>query len=214
VEIQPVDTFVREGFAEKMTEQFRAPAMFVTSPDAIQNLKIAIGNKTPRYPYIFIRQQSVSDNPDSYVTHRLVREGLAVQYSKNQYEMVRLLPANFVVEVTFVTNKHSGVGPDSVDGFIRRAMFARRNGSLSFKIDYGMATFPITYTIDNTLNTPARENPADLEAVYQVVMNVTIHGYVSEPMTGTRGRIQQVVVGSQTTTPGVINNQQFKPFAE
>jgi hypothetical protein len=213
MDIQPVDTFVREGFAKKMTEQFRAPTLFVTSPDVLPSMKTALGNQTPSYPYIELRQQSVSDNPDAYVTHRLVRQGLAVQYSKNQFDMVRILPANFTVEATFVTNRHSSNDTNSVDGFVRRALFARRNGSLSFQINYGMTVLPITYTIDGNISTPPRESPTDLESVYKTVLNIVVHGYVSEPSLGNRGRVQQVYVGQQVVTPGGINNTQFIPFA-
>lgn len=203
--IQPVDSFIREGVARKLTEQFRAPAIFVSAPDALKNLKLMLGNKQPEYPYIFLRQQSVAPNPDSYNAHRLVREGVPVQFSKNQFSMARILPVNFMVELTFITNKQSG-DLDSVEGFTRRYLFMRRNGAMSFTVGYGMTSLPITYTLDESVTTSPRENPADAESIYTLVTNLTIHGYISEPSLGTRGRIQDIIL-SDKVPPG-----HFKPF--
>jgi hypothetical protein len=208
--IQPVDGFVKDGFARKMTEQFRAPSMFVSSPDALKNLKVILGNKQPEYPYIFLRQQSVGLNTESYNGHRLVREGIPVQFSKNQFQLARVLPVKIAVEITFITNKQSG-GLDSVDGFVRRYLFACRNGSIAFTVGYGLTSLPITYTLDETVNTSPRENPAEAESVYQVVTNATVHGYVSEPVLGTRGRIQDIIL-SDEVRPSLEKHSQFKPF--
>ena len=191
-----------------MTEQFRAPAIFVTSPDVLKNLKVLLGNKTPEYPYIFLRQQSVAASTDSYNSHHLSRVGVPVQYSKNQYQLARILPVNMSVELTFVTNKMDD-GLDSVNGFTRRYLFSRRNGALAFTIGYGMTSLPITYVLDETVTTGQRESPVDAESIYSIVTNATIHGYVSEPSLGTRGRIQDIILSEQIPS---APNSTFMPF--
>jgi hypothetical protein len=199
IAIQPVDDFVKQGFVKKLSEQFRAPASFSTSPDALKSLKILLGNKAPAYPYIFVKLQSVAASQDSYNSHDLIRTGLPVQSSNRQTSMVRLLPVTMTVELTFITNKQSG-DLDSVDGFTRRYLFARRNGSLSFNIDYGSTRLPISYSLDEAVNVTSRDNPTDAESVYQIVTTASIRGYVSEPALGNRGRVQTVILDQKVGT--------------
>lgn len=206
--IQSVDSFVREGFAKKITEQFRAPAIFVSSPDKLRNLQLLLGNKQPEYPYIFLTVQSMSANNDSYMANRLVRQGVPVRVSTdgNQIELARVLPTNFEIELTFVTNQYSGE-LSSVEGMARRWLMNRRNGASLFTVNYGLTDLPISYTVSDTLTIPTRENPTDQESIYNVVGNVTLHGYVSEPSLAKRGRINQVIISDVIPTIGLANEK-------
>lgn len=208
--IKPIDDFVRQGFAEKMQQQFRAQTIYTTSPDALAQLKAQLGNQQPQYPYIFLYIQSVSPNTDSYATHRLARFGVPVQINEDgkQTQNARVLPVNFEIEVTYVTNRYDGINPEAVNSFVRRWLFTRRNGSLNFTVDYGLHKFQVSYTATDSLQIPKRENPAEQESVYQVVANITVHGYVSEPTLTSRGRITQVVLADAPVVPGA----QFFPF--
>lgn len=211
--LQPVDSFVKEGLAQKIKQQFQAETMFVSSTDKLRQLKVVTQNAPVKYPYIFLFVQSWSAASDRYNSNRLARQGLPVRVTTgdNQFQMVRVLPVNFEVELTFITNKYDGIGLDAVDGFARRWLFARRNGSLGFTINYGMTDFPVAYTVTEALSIPPRESPVDQEPVYQVVGNLTVQGYISEPVLGTRGRIQQIILSDSVPTlnqPG----EQFFPF--
>jgi len=210
-EIKPVDDFVRAGFCHYMIEQFRAPTIFVTSPDALTNLKAMLGNKQPEYPYIFLWHQTSSPNTDGYTTNRMARHGIPVTLSNDnkQFQMAKVLPTNFEIEATYVTNKMDGMGPEAVNQYMRRWLFTRRNGAINFQIDYGLSRLTIGVTLSDSISIPKRENPADTESVYQVVSNITIHGYVSEPALGTRGRINQIVLQDG---PALKPGQQFFPF--
>ena len=83
------------------------------------------------------------------------------------------------------------------------------DGALNFNVDYGLSRMTVTSTVTDSLAVPKRENPADQESVYQVVSNITIHGYISEPALMTRGRINQIVL-ADAPAPGP--GEQFFPF--
>ena len=156
--------------------------------------------------------QSVGANTDSYMTNRLARRGVPVTLStdNHQYQLARIIPTNFEIELTFVTNKYSG-DLESVEGFVRRWMLVRRNGAALFTVNYGLTNLPISYTVNDTLTIPTRENPTDQESVYNVVGNMTLHGYVSEPILATRGRVNQIILTEAIPTLG-LPGEKFKPF--
>jgi hypothetical protein len=209
--IPPIDNFIREGFALQMKKQFRCPAIFVSSIDKLRTLQMHLGGETPSYPYIFMAIQSTSPNNDSFMSGRLARQGVPVSLNtdNNQFQMVRLLPANFEIEILYITNKYSSVDTDSVEGYVRRWLFARRNGSLGFTVDYGLTQLGITYNLVESVPLPPRENPADQESIYQITTTATVHGFISEPELGSRGRINQIVL----TDPGQLaEGSKFFPF--
>lgn len=213
MKIPPIDNFIREGFSQQITKQFRCPAIFVSSIDKLRNLQALQGNSPPKYPYIFLTIQTVTPNPESYTTNRLARQGISVSVNSdnNQFQLARLIPVNFEVEVAYTTNKYSGDDTDSVEGFTRRWLFARRIGSLNFNIDYGLSQVSISYALADTVPIQPRENPADQESVYVVTANATIHGYISEPELGTRGRINQIQLTDEHPV-GTLSGSQFLPF--
>lgn len=208
--IEPVDKFVRSGLVKHLQSQFRAPVIYTESPDALANLKSVLGNRQPEYPYIFLFEQSTSPNTESYTTNRLARHGIPVTINVDgkQAQNAKLLPTNFEIEVTYVTNKYEGLDLASVQGYVRRWWFTRRTGASNFSVDYGLSNLTIALTFGDSLSVPKRENPADQESVYSVVASLTVHGYISEPSLMTRGRINQIVLAD--SLPGA--GQQFFPF--
>lgn len=210
--IHPVDTLIKEGFAQQVKRQFRAPSHFTSSPDKLRQLQVLLKNATPSYPYIFLNVQSWAAAQDRYVTNRLCRQGVpvAVNSNGNQVQLARLVPTNFEIEVTFITNKYSG-GADSVEGFARRWLFVRRNGAVNFTINYGLTDIPVTYTVSESIPLPPRESPVEQEAVYQVVGTITLQGFISEPALGVRGRISEIVLSEAIPTTGKPG-EKFFPF--
>jgi len=203
MKIPPIDNFIREGFAKHIQTQFRCPAIFVSSIDKLRNLQTLQGNSQPKYPYIFLAIQSITPNNDSYMTHRLSRQGIPVTLTDDnrQFHNARLIPAKFEIEVTYTTNKFSGDDTDSLEGFTRRWLFARRIGSLNFNVDYGLSRVAISYTLGENVPVQPRENPAEQESVYVVNTTATVMGYVSEPELGQRGRINQILLSTDTPPP-------------
>ncbi len=212
-QIKPVDELIKDGFALRMKQQFRAPAIYVSSTDKLRTLQQLQGNAPVNYPYLFLNVQTLSSAQDRYNTNRLARQGVAVQLSTDgvQYQMARVIPVNFEVEVTFITNKYSGIDVDSVDGFARRWFFARRNGSVNFTVNYGLTNFPVAYSVTESLTIPPRETPTEMESVYQVVGSIILQGYISEPMLGSRGRINQIVLSETVPTLNQVG-EKFFPF--
>jgi hypothetical protein len=128
------------------------------------------------------------------MSHKLARGGVPVSLNadNNQIQTTRLVPANFEIEVTYVTNKYSGEGTDSVEGYIRRWLFARRVGSMNFNVDYGLTQLSISYSITDSAPVPVRDNPADAESLYMFTSVITLHGFTSEPELSSVGRINQI----------------------
>lgn len=210
--IQPVDNFIREGFAEQIKKQFRCPAVFVSSVDKLRNLQALLGNKSPTYPYIFLSVQDTVADVDSYATNRLARHGIPVSLNadNHQVQTAKLLPVKFEIELIYTTNKYGGVETDSVEGFVRRWLAVRRNGSLNFNVDYGLTQMSISYQLVDTIPITPRENPADQESVYAITATATVHGFISEPELGSVGRINQIQLADGH--PGSISGAQFFPF--
>jgi hypothetical protein len=209
--LEPVDKLVRGGFIQRITQEFRAKAQFTTSPDQLATLKAEYGNNQPKYPYFFLVIQTISPNTDSYNPNRLARQGVPVRASVDgkQFQAAKLIPTNFDVEVTYVTPRFADDGAelDSVTGFVRRWLFARRNGAMNFGIDYGFTKLAICCTLSDFISIPKRDSPSEGESLYPVITNATIHGFMSEPSLQTRGRINEIVLGNHPIVPG-----QYFPF--
>lgn len=214
-QLEPIDKLIKEGLAQQLKRQFRAPAIFVSSTDKLRTLQQLQANGPVEYPFLFLNIGSWIAPQDRYNTNRLARQGLPVSISSDgkQYHTVRVVPMNLEIEVTFVTNQYSSVFLSSVDGFVRRWFFIRRNGAVNFTVNYGLTDFPIAYTIAESLAIPSRESPTDQEAIYQVVGTMTVQGFVSEPVLGTRGRIDQIILSNEVPTLGLAT-EQFFPFPE
>lgn len=212
-QLEPVDTLIKAGFAQQMERQFRAPAIYVSSTDKLRTLQHLLGNAPVVYPYIFLNVQTWSAASDRYNSNRLARQGIPVTLSSDgkQFHTARVIPVNFEVEVTFVTNQYSGIELSTVDGFSRRWFFMRRNGSINFTVNYGLSNLPVAYTVTESLSIPPRESPTEQESVYQVVGNIVLQGYISEPVLGTRGRVTQVILSNAVPTLGAPG-EQFFPF--
>ena len=204
--ISPVDDYITEGFSKQLVEQFRCPAVFTTSIDQLRNLQTLQGNAPPSYPYIFLGPPTTSPNLESYAGNRLSRQGIPVTLNSdnNQFQMARIIPANFEIEVLFITNKMKDTTVNSARGFVRRWLFARRTGSLHFNVDYGLTKISISCVLSDSVSIAPRENPAEQESVYKITTSAVIHGYVSEPELGTRGRINQIYLSDAhpTAQPG------------
>ena len=211
--IQPIENSVLAGFIDRFQQVFDCPVTYTTAADKAQSLKKLLGGKELKYPYAFITPQNLSSNPDSYSSGRLARQGVIIAYNANVAQRVRLLPTNFELEIEFITNKYQSVEQGSVLSYIRRWLFARRGGYLKFNINYGRLSMPISVTVTDSPSIPPRENVTENDSSYKITANVTIHGYVSEPLLGTVGIIQDVVVNGLTILPdGSMPNSQFFAF--
>ncbi len=214
--LQPVDEFVFQGLSQKMQQAFQAGSVYQTSPDRLKALQTVQNGKTPEYPFVFLNVQTWSAASDRYNSRRLATEGLPVRLTTDngQIELVRVIPANFEIEVSFITPAYDTQGTKvlSVKDFARRWMFCRRNGALNFTVNYGMTNFPVTCILGDSVTAPPRETPVDAEPVYTATATLTVQGYVSEPVLGNRGRIKEIILSEEV--PPITPGATFYPFRE
>jgi hypothetical protein len=216
--IQPIDHMVLAGFQQRFQQVFGcAKCLFINANDKTKIIERIFGQGQPlEYPYAYFVIQSIGANNESYNSHAMSRRGIPVNLtSGSTIQTVRVIPTNFIVEVTYVTNKFESVEQGSVLAFVRRWLLARRIGYLKFSINYGRLQFGINQTMDESVNIPQRENIAENESSYTTVASATIHGYISEPVLGQKGRVTQVRVNSQVggvTGTGTIISTQYLEF--
>lgn len=187
--------------------------IFTTATDKAQVLAKMFENKTVSYPYAFLTVQSMGSNPESRSTNMMARQGVVALVDDGSAERVRLMPCNFEIEVEFITNKFQGIEQGAVLSYIRRWLFARRAGYLKFNISYGRLALGIGVTLNDTPAIPLRDNVVETESIYKVVSTLTVHGYISEPITGTVGVIQDLQINGQSLNlDGSVPGAQFFAF--
>jgi hypothetical protein len=192
MEIKPIESFVFDGILKRFTEVFQCRAAITTTNDKTRTLERFFSGNQVEYPYAFLTVQSVAHNKDSYQNTMLTRRGVRISTSENQIMAARILPTNFSMEVEFHTNKFSGIEPQTVMGYARRWLFAYKCGYLKFNIQYGQLETRIGVTLDESVSTPPLENRVENEAVYKITSNLVVHGYTSEPILGSQGRVSDI----------------------
>lgn len=215
-QIQPIDYFIFAGFQKRFQQEFLCRCAFINQNDKTRILERIFGEGNPlTYPYAYFELQAVSANNESYNANDLGRRGLIVnENSDSTLQTARLLPVNFEIDITFITNKFMGVEQGSVMAFTRRWMFGRRFGYLKFSIDYGLQNINIGVTSGESVSIPQRENITESEAKYELKVNSIIHGYVSEPVLGIKGDAKKINLTEQVTPlkPPNVVSQTFHPF--
>jgi hypothetical protein len=214
--IQPIDHFVLAAFQERFQQVFGCvKCAFINQNDKTKVLERLFGQGNPlSYPFAYFVIQSVGANNESYNPHYLMRRGWVVDVpDSDQYVTVRVLPTNFELEVTYVTDKFDSVEQGSVLAFARRWLLARRGGYLKSSIGYGQKQFGISVTVPESLNIPQLGNITETETKYEVTTNLTIHGYISEPTVGQKGRVNTInVTGQVSGVNGTVVSTQFFAF--
>lgn len=209
-EIQPIDYFVLAGFQQRFQQTFGAvKCAYVNANDKTHIIQRLFGEGTQvTYPYAYLVLKRQAANHESYNPGYLSRRGIVVNISsKNTYQTVRILPVDFEIEITYITNKFQSVEQGSITAFANRWLMARRNGYLKFSVDYGTNQFGIGVTLDEGVQIPIRENSTEAETSMEIVCSATIHGYISEPVLGEKGRVNQFNVSPFDTK--VYTNQQI-----
>lgn len=213
--IKPLEEMVLAGFTKRFTQVFECPCLVTTATDKLKVLERTFSGKEVTYPYAFVTINTVGPNNESYNAHSLGRRGLLTIVQQDHAATVRILPANFEVEIEYHVNKYRDFHKDSVLYFLRRWMFARRFGYLKFNISYGRLSTAISLTLGDTPQVPLRENAVENETVYKVTAAATIHGYVSEATLGTQGIITALEIdGRLVNADGSLPGAQFFSFTK
>lgn len=216
--IQPIDYLVLAGFQERFQQVFGAvKCAYINANDKTKILQRIFGEgQQIEYPYAFFEIQHVEVNTQSYNSGYLSRRGIVINVdSDSTVQTARIMPTNFELEITFVTNKFQSVEQGSVMSFARRWLMARRNGYLKSSVNYGTKQFGVGVTLDESVNIPSRGNITDTETSMSIVTRAMIHGYTSEPVLGQKGKVNQFnVTGSVGGVNGQVVSSQFFAFPE
>jgi hypothetical protein len=217
-EIQPIEYLVFAGFQQRFEQVFGcAKCAFINANDKTKILQRLFGEGKPlTYPYAYFEIHSVGANTDSYNSHALGRRGLPVNIRTGQtVQTVRVMPVNFELEITYVTDRFQSVEQGSVLSFVNRWLMARRFGYLKSSVNYGRLQFGVNVTMAPDVSIPSRENITESEVSYVTTMSATIHGYISEPVLSEIGKVNQFNVNGQVSgVNGQIVSTQFFAFPE
>lgn len=199
--IRPIEDYMLEGVEQRLYETFGAPVKVVNAYEKARALESVLGGKTLKYPYMFARLGTLGPNPESYSTNAMGRRGMQVVIAddQNMAYTVRVLPTNFSLELEYYTDQFDLNQDRSALAFGRRWLFARRLGMLKFNIDYGRLAFSVGCTMDESITLPDRNNLVESQSHYQITGSCVFHGYVSEPMLGTQGVVNEVHTATQVS---------------
>lgn len=216
--IQPIDHYIFAGFAQRFQQVFECKCAFINANDKTRILERLFGQGQPlQYPYAYFVVQSISANHDSYNPHRWVRRGLEINVNtQGTVQTARIIPVNFEIEVTYVTNQFDSAIPGSVLSYARRWFLARRAGYLKTSINYGRVQLSINTLLDENLPIPQRENIVEQETKFDIVGRITLNGYMNDYTLGSKGVVNKVVitetVGGSTAPQGQVISSKFVSF--
>jgi hypothetical protein len=204
MKLQPLEDFVFEGFSSRFQQVFGCVFVITNEYEKRRTVDRLNGGEQLAYPYAFGKITGTDSTMNSYNPNYFVRRGIETVISHNgeQAYTVRCMPMAFELEIEYHTN--SFLGPNSVLHFIKRWNMAARAGYLKFTINYGRLALRVGVTMGPTTSIPEKENIAEQENVYKMISNCTVHGWVSEQMTGSKGIVRRldstlVVQGSLTS---------------
>lgn len=211
--VKPIEDFVFEGLSKRIQQVFQCICIHTSSNDKTKALERVFEGRSVQYPYIFMIVQTLGPNTESYATNRMARRGLLTTVHDGFAQAVRMMPANFEIQIEYVTNKFQSVEQGSVIAFARRWLFARRCGYLKFNIKYGRLALWISSTLNDSVTIPELGNKVETESAYTATVNLTVHGYISEPDLGTQGIVQELVVNEVFVgADGSVPDSQFFAF--
>ncbi len=221
--VLPIDDYVLEGFNQRFQQVFDcSQCLFTNEHEKTKIIQRIFGEGQPlEYPYAYFSMTAISANTESYNAHSLMRRGIVMNVnSEDTVQTVRIIPTNFELELHYITNKFDSVDQGSVRAFARRWLLARRAGYLKFNIKYGRLSFGINLTLPDSVSIPSRDNIVEGTTDYDVSVNVTIHGYTSEPILGSYGKTNKINANTsiggaidpktKTNVPIIVSQQTFK----
>lgn len=207
----PIDQMVLAGFQQRFQQVFNCKCAYANEFEKTKVLERIFGQGQPlEYPYAWFEVQNVGHNKEWYSTQLMVRKGLVVSVdSGTTVQKVRVMPCNFDLAITYVTNKFDSVEQGSVLAFARRWVLAYRGGYLKFTINYGRLAFNVALTMPESLAIPTRENVVETETSYKLTANLTVHGFLSEPVfaQGRKTNTVNVQATIQGVNPQIVGSQ-------
>lgn len=194
MEIRPIETFIYEGIEHQFAKVFGCQAKVTTAYEKLRLLARTQGGNRLTYPYAFLSAGNFRLAPDRYVAKALSREGVIFRINNGDTSAyaVRLLAADFPIQVDYRSESADPRNPQSVIAFSRRMMFAQRGGLLSFQITFGSLVLPISVGIEDVATYEDRPTSVENSPEYKASASLIVRGWVSEPITKLVGIVQQV----------------------
>jgi len=203
--LQPLEEYMLKGVAEYFSKRFQCMVAYGNSIDRIRTIEKLLAGKSVRYPYAYLSLTSLAHDTTSFHTQTLARRGVPVVIHSDgqQFYRVRILPALFEFEVAYVTNSLMGTRQRSALEFQRRWLFVRRQGGLKFNVKYGDLNLRVGLEMNESVPTPTMENKTETTAEYECQATLTLHGFISEPILGSTGIVNQVSIDEVLGTSAV-----------
>lgn len=193
MEIPTVDSLVWKGLEMRVTEVFGCSALVSTAYEKVRLLAKRGEGRQLKYPYAFIIPRTLTGST-VYGSAYLARHGQQFAVTENQESAwtVRLLPAQYQVDIEFYTDRGDLRDEASAFALARRWLFARRLGYLKFNVDYGKLSLPIAVEMDESIQIPERPNQLEQQSEYVLTSSLRLQGWVSEPPVHLTGVVQSV----------------------
>lgn len=195
--IDPLERLCINGIKSKFSQVFNCKNTEVTSAyEKMRILKERKAGENISYPMAFLKISTLSGATDRYTSPYLARTGVQIVSSDDNTSAisVKVLPANFQIDVEYRTNQFDLDIETSAMAFSRKWLFARRNGKLKFNISYGRVSFLIGSVMDEQVNIPERPGITESAAEYIVTSSLVLQAWISEPQTKIIGTVQKVDV--------------------
>ena len=134
-----------------------------------------------QFPYVFFKLQNIrilEETTNSYPSRTLHRLGLIgkLNDSNNTYTVHRPIPADFDVEVTFITEDFK-----EILRFANKWAFVAVKKLLNFNLKYDdRINFSIRTELQTSIQLPEKENQVENINYYELKATLTIFGYMSE----------------------------------
>lgn len=139
------------------------------------------GNQDYSFPYCFLKLNTIkaidaSDNLN-FLARNLYRMGMPgrVDPVNSSYLIHRFIPADFEVEVTFITDDY-----DEARKFINKWHFVSIEKRLNTNWVYDDISLSVRVDLDGNINIPEKDNSVEAVNYYEVKGNLTIRGFMSE----------------------------------
>lgn len=132
------------------------------------------------FPFCYFKLMSINTHTASdqlnHMTKNLYRSGLIGKYNESGVAYIhRFIPADFLVEVTFITDNFS-----EVKAFANKWQYVAIGQRLNSNWTYDGITLSVRVDMEYGVNIPEQDATAEIPNYYEVKANLTVRGFMSE----------------------------------
>lgn len=132
------------------------------------------------FPFCYFKLININTHTASdqfnHMTKNLYRMGLLGKYNESGIGYVhRFIPADFVIEVTFITDNFS-----ELKAFANKWHYVALGQRLNSNWTYDGISLSVRVDMEFSINMPEQDATADMVNYYEVKANMTVRGFMSE----------------------------------